>query len=361
MSGDLSADRDEIRRFTDALFRYADENTFASLRAFDQFRRGRPPKFIWAFKINGDLSPLIDRALEGADQCAKADHSIVFAPPIATFNNPKRARGIDLANGLALSVEVDEGNTIAASRKLESLLGPATLSVASGGECLDPDTGEVFSKQHLHWRLSESTRSREDHDKLAMARDFAARIVGADPTGKPVVHPLRWPGSWNTKNAPKLARITAENQDAEIHLDEALSALSEAAEKAGLDAAGLGKSGDPEAPVDLLQSAMEAIPNANRDVHYGVWIRLAYACYRSCGGADGFDMWDKWCRKSSKYDAEENEAAWWRVTRAIEKSTAYRKIGPGTIFMLAKQAGWVRPKCPSGDCASHLNRLSGRA
>jgi hypothetical protein len=33
----LDADRDEVTRFVSALFRYADNHSYASLRAFDQF------------------------------------------------------------------------------------------------------------------------------------------------------------------------------------------------------------------------------------------------------------------------------------------------------------------------------------
>jgi hypothetical protein len=227
----LTPDLDQLDRFVGALFRYATPGTFASLRAFHQTDRSVPPLLTRAVSINGDLTKL---SSEAARAIVDAGDSSVFAPPICTFTNPDRARGIDLADGLVLSVEIDEGDTSAARIRLESLIGPATIVLQSGSEWLDPITGEVHPKRHIHWRLSEPTRQQADHDKLRQARDLAARLIGADPTGKPVVHPLRWAGSWNVKGKPRLARIETENYDAEVNLDDALERLEEAVEAAGL-------------------------------------------------------------------------------------------------------------------------------
>ena len=40
---------------------------------------------------------------------------------------------------------------------------PPPWSWRQGGEWTDPETGEVFPKLHLHWRLSEPTREAADH------------------------------------------------------------------------------------------------------------------------------------------------------------------------------------------------------
>lgn len=338
----LHADRTELARFIGALFQYADEGTFVSLRAFDQERRDVPPTLIKPVAINGDLDDLINAAARAAEDAANRERPIVFAPPICTFANADRARVEDLANGLVLSVDLDDGDTKAARKKLEHLLGSATIVVESGGEIADPLTGEIFPKVHLHWRLSEPTRDHSDHAKLRQARDLASRLLGADPTGKPVVHPLRWPGSWNRKSTPRLARIVAFNESAEINLDEALDAVSAAVDAAGLASVDMPASGNPEAASGLVASAMAAIPNAGTEVHYDDWIRLGYAVYRATGGA-GFDVWDAWSKKSDKYNATEQEAAWKRIGRAIVGSQAPRTIGAGTILFEAKAHGWTRP------------------
>lgn len=228
----LQADRGELQRFTDALFRYADEGTFVSLRAFYE---GRDEPFrITPVKLNGaGLAPLVSAADSLATQCANAPEPIVFCPPVATFADSKRARETDLVNGLALSVECDQ-NPAKARRKLEALLGPATIVLASGGEWIDPETGEFEDKLHLHWRLTEPTREMVEHTRLKEARRLATALVGGDHSNQPVVHPIRWAGSWHRKKAPRLARILSETES-ELELGDALERLREAFQAAGLN------------------------------------------------------------------------------------------------------------------------------
>ena len=170
--------------------------------------------------------------------------------------------------------------------------------------------------------------------------------MGADPTGKPVVHPLRWPGSWNVKaDVAVMARIVGGSPDAEINLAEAAEAIAEAVEAAGLAAMDLPVSGAPEAAPSLVASAMAAIPNP--DLHYDDWIRFGYAVHRATGGT-GYGIWEEWSQKSVKFDATENEAAWRRIGRAVMGSAAKTTVGAGTIFFTAKANGWVRadPEIP---------------
>jgi hypothetical protein len=335
-----------MSRFVDALFCYADEETVVSLRAFDQFDRTKPPFAIHAVKLNGPDSRkrLIEEACRVAQCSANNASPIVFAPPIATFTNAQRTRGADLANGLVLSVEVDDVDPDRTRARLESILGPATAVVASGSDWTDPATGEIKPKIHMHWRLNEPTRVSEDHAKLQQARDLATTLVGGDPTGKPIVHPLRWPGSWNTKKEPHLARLLALNPDVEIDLGEALDALQDASGqplapefKAALPVKPL-----PPEQLKVLASAFAAIPN--EDAHYDTWIRLGYAAHRATGGSDqGFELWKEWSKKSAKYNAVEQEAAWTRICAAIDGASAPRQISAGTVFWMAREAGWKRP------------------
>jgi hypothetical protein len=220
----LEADRPQIARFVDALFRYADEGTYVSLRSFYD---GTQRVFgIIPHTLTSDLSRLVDAATREATRAARCGSPVVFAPPIATFSNPEQAREVDLANGLALSVECDSGAQ-AARTMLETLLGPATIVVASGGEWVDPELGTIEPKLHLHWRLTEPTRDEEAHAQLKKARSLAMLLVGSDPTSKPAVHPMRWPGSWHRKAAPRLARIVSDTE-AEIELVDAIQKLEEA-------------------------------------------------------------------------------------------------------------------------------------
>jgi hypothetical protein len=113
----------------------------------------------------------------------------VFAPPVATFTGPQQAGTDDLANGLTLALELDSGNPMAAVRKLGALIGPPTVVMRSGGTVIDAG-GAGHAKLHAHWRLSEPTRTPEDHAKLRAARHAAALLTGADRSAASLAHPL---------------------------------------------------------------------------------------------------------------------------------------------------------------------------
>jgi hypothetical protein len=224
-----SADRDELARFVDALFRYADGGAFVQLKAFrDDIDGTWGPRQWPAVKHDGvGLERVVEAAYAFANRCAAAPEKVVFAPPIATFQTAGGATGKDIANGVALSVDCDE-NVEAAREKLENLLGPAPVVVASGEEAVDPETAKVSSKLHLHWRLTEPTREFADHVRLKGLRRLAKIIAGSDGTAVPLVHPLRWPGSWHRKGNPRLARIAAFSPEREIELGDAIDRLREA-------------------------------------------------------------------------------------------------------------------------------------
>ena len=61
---------------------------------------------------------------------------------------------------------------------------------------------------------------------LYEARALAAKLVGADPPATSIVHPIRWPGSWHRKKTPRLAKIVALSEDAEIDLGRGAGAIA---------------------------------------------------------------------------------------------------------------------------------------
>ncbi len=344
MSGRLDPDADSIGVFVNALFRYADDGSFVSLRAFDQHDDGKPPVLIRPVQINGaGCSEVIETAVRCERDLANRAQASVFCPPIATFTVPDKAAEATLANGLAISVELDQGNTAEARQKLEGLLGAATVVVASGGTWKDPQTGALSPKLHLHWRLSEPTREPIDHATLKRARHLACLLVGADPTAKSIVHPLRWPGTWHRKAEPKLTRIIALNEAAQVHLPDALDALETAVELAGISEFGTGgpkQSGEPQAPIPLLESAVSAIPNT--DAEWDEWNTAGLLLYRAtCASDDGLRIWTAWSRKSPKHRDHACEERW-----AHFATSPPTRGGAGTIFMRASAHGWKRPEQP---------------
>jgi hypothetical protein len=218
----LEPDRDQIEIFIDALFRYATPGAFLSLRSFYEDRGEASPFYINPVKLNGNFAFLCDCATDAAQRAANAREKVVFAPPIATFKNGRGATEDDVAEGLVLSVECDS-RPEASREKLEQILGPATIVIRSGGR-----TQDGADKLHVHWRLAEAASGKTALKDLKHARDLACRIVGADPSGKSVVHPYRWPGSWHRKAEPRLCEIETAESDREIVLEHALELLANA-------------------------------------------------------------------------------------------------------------------------------------
>ena len=86
----------------------------------------------------------------------------MFCPATCALPRPGTAKTRDIAEGLALVVELDDGDTAAVLARLEALIGPPTLVVFSGGEWIDPETGEVHPKRHAYWRLCEPASDEPD-------------------------------------------------------------------------------------------------------------------------------------------------------------------------------------------------------
>ena len=318
--------------------------TFVSLRSFHHDPR-RPPADIRGLKLNPEedgLDPLVRLATARATYVANLAEPAVFAPPVCTFRRKGSAKQADLADGLALSVECDV-RPAQARAMLEGLLGPATVVVASGGAWSDPETGEVQDKVHLHWRLSEPTRENGEHARLKQARRLATLLVGGDPSAVPLVHPLRWPGSWHRKAEPRLARIVAYRPDREIHLDDAIDLLDGAVGQADLKPPQTGATastpGSSADAADLLALA-HAIPNAvdpdplrDQAERWAFWNRIGMAFFAASGGSDGgraaFEAWS--AKRPDIHDPATTAARWEHYHRSPPD-----RIGIGTLIRLAR-------------------------
>jgi hypothetical protein len=209
----LEADSDEIDRFVRSLFRHASAHTYVSLRCFPQ-HDGGDGFSIRPFGLYGDnLDLLVELATYLATWAAANDG--VFCPPVCTFRSAERASEAELAEGLVLSVELDDGDTDEKVAALESVLGPATVIAISGGLWNDPDSQAQYWKMHAHWRLAEPARTPETLQQLKTCRKVAAAL------------------SWHLKATPRLAQII-ELTGHEIDLRNALFALDEVARKFGV-------------------------------------------------------------------------------------------------------------------------------
>jgi hypothetical protein len=220
----LEPDSAQIELFVNVMFRRAaGARGFVSVRAFYEDRGGKDAFRISTAPVKDGLANLIEVAIDVARRAAQAPRPVVFCPPIAVFASATSATEKDLIAGLALSVECDQ-RPGEARDTLERLLGPPTVAVLSGGVWVDPE-GVAHDKGHLHWRLAAPAQG-DDKQKLKALRALAAQIVGGDPSNKPIVHPIRWPGSWHRKGEPRLCTIAVINAEREIDLDAAFDILT---------------------------------------------------------------------------------------------------------------------------------------
>jgi hypothetical protein len=358
-AGKLIPDRDALVLFVDTMFKNADTRGYVSLRAFrDNDKRDEKPILIEAIRLNDpDFAAIL---FERARQAATWDDPAVFCPPVTTFQNHQNAKTDNIFEGVDLSTECDQFPLLARHR-LEALLGTATVVVESGGEWMNPETGEIEPKVHLHWRLKVPTRNKVEHELLKEARTLATNLVGGDKTNKSVVHPIRWPGSWHRKKTPRLAKIVA-SSDNEINLDEALDILREATGtqdfgSAGgrvngappdFDAFGFEKTGKLRAPHDAaVAAALAAIPNdselkdekGNYIHDWNYWNEMGMKTWAATGGSEaGRAAFHEWSAKARKYDKAATDARWDHY-----RTSPPTKAGFGTLVWLARQhsPGWT--------------------
>ena len=96
---------------------------------------------------------------------------------------------------------------------------------------------------------------------------------------------------------------------------------------------------EPQADLDELASAMAFIPNDH--LNWEEWTSWALAIFAASGGSQrGFNMFDEWSAKSSKYDAVITDERWYEISGSPPSAT-----GAGKIFAEARRNGW-QPRLP---------------
>jgi hypothetical protein len=335
MSG-LDPDREMLGQFAAAMFKHARPDGFVSLRAFSDHKSKKDKAiFIEAIRI-GDPD-FLKVVTERARQAAAWPTPAVFCPPVATLRDANNAKTDNLLEGVALSVECDQSPDAARS-KLETLLGPATVVLASGGEWIDPETGEIEPKLHLHWRLKTPTATLDEHALLKEARTLATELVGGDGTNISIVHPIRWPGSWHRKGAPRLATTIAISHN-EIDLAEAVECLGDESGAATFNGFGFKTDGKKLGADDhaAVASALAVIPNDN--LAWNAWNRIGMATWAATDGSDvGRKAFAEWSAKASKNDKDATQARWEHY-----RTSPPTKIGFGTLVYEARRhsPGWT--------------------
>jgi hypothetical protein len=349
----LLPDRSELARFVAALFCRADHDSFVSMRAFYDHKDGFALYPDWqTVRVTGNDDDIVDAAEDLAGLAALNGEAIVFAPPIATFNNRDKADEASVANGLVISVELDS-NPAAGRQRLEGVLGTATIVMESGRLWPDPRTDELVPKLHLHWRLPAPTRTKIEHDFLKEANRLATILAGGDPSGVPLVHPLRWAGSVHRKAEPRLARIIEFHPEVEISWQEAHSKLKAAVEAEGKAAApgsargsfNFTRSGVRSEIMDIA-AAVAVIPNDDSDDPPGTsrkeWNDMGLRIHAATGGSEaGYALFLDWSQRSTKkFTGKHIRKVWESFGKCPPGRT-----GAGALFKRARAAcpWFVRP------------------
>lgn len=223
----LAADKKQVSLFVETIFKNcrsggAPMGGRIAMRAFRQ-HGGKPVLLEW--EPLGDKP--VSRAAELATRVAQrpGEDSAAFCPPVCLFNETGRASEADVAACPVIVADLDE-QPDEGRRLLESILGPPILVVASGGVWTDPE-GHRRDKVHLYWRLTNPAVTADDRRALRAVRKSVAILAGGDESAVALCHPMRWPGSWHTKDEPRLCRIVGGDRDREIDLASAAAAMAE--------------------------------------------------------------------------------------------------------------------------------------
>jgi hypothetical protein len=282
-----------------------------------------------------DRERLVDAAVSVATRAANADKRVVFCPPICALVSPDGYRGFaeaDLAAGVAVSVDLDNVPSRAGTELLTEIIGcTPTVIVHTGGIYID-GSGVEHDRVHLHWRLSRPATTDEDKAVLKECRNLAAYMltflhpegtVGGDRSGVPVIHPMRWPGSYHRKVEPTMA-WGEYDRDQEIDLAVAYERLRAAVPGTAVRSPSGAPEIEPREPTKVVHqspepdgsydgddviSALDAIPNNN--LPWEAWKEIGAGIIAGMGtSGSAFAAFDEFSRKSGKYSRSGTEAAW---------------------------------------------------
>ena len=145
-----AADRDQIAGFVDAMFKHADQGTFASLRSFTH-NAGDPPLRSPASRSTARDWRRWSRSLSARPTGRPGTRARRCSRRPWRRSPTDQAREVDLANGLGCRSRSTPTRR-PASRPWRGSLGAPRWWWPAAATWTDPATGEVQPKLHGHWR-----------------------------------------------------------------------------------------------------------------------------------------------------------------------------------------------------------------
>lgn len=259
-------DAQQITAFIDMLFRHVDwSDEVVSLLGIGE--KGTAAEGVFRDRQFVGGADAEARVAAHAERWGSHGHA-TFIVPAVVRPGAVIARDVTLDKIAALTaivLDLDSGDIDDKVHHAVAALGPPSMTVASGGET---DTGMV--KQHLYWLLSEPS---EEVDRVAALRKLLAAKCGGDQSFGRATQVIRVPGTVHAKNGvAKLCRIIEQN-DTELHLDDAAEAIEAMLPMPGLPVAAAPMLATAGGFMDFSGGAgMEpsrAIDALHRDVHAG--------------------------------------------------------------------------------------------
>ena len=296
-----------LSTFVSTIFKHCTSGGDLSLYVFPHATSGRPraERQEWVGRHNlAAMGTLIEYA--------RTRPSSVFCPPVALYGHGLNGTGrrtsadSNILEAPAIALELDDTPT--ESRALaETVLGTPTLVVRSGG--MTP-AGE--DKLHLYWRLTQPARTQEEQAKLKAIRGALAEVFNGDTSGVPLGHPMRWPGSWHTKGAPRLCEII-ERSESEVDLDQAYDALMLMAPQRTRVQPGAREGFKTTVALSgpELDRLLAKVPNGPH-VTWEEWNRTGMTVFDASHGSDeGLVAFHNWSSSDGRYSPDETDARWY--------------------------------------------------
>jgi Primase C terminal 2 (PriCT-2)/RepB DNA-primase from phage plasmid len=207
------------------------------------------------------------------------------------------------------------------------------------------------SKLHVYWLVN-------DEMPLATFRQVMVRLIRdwkGDPRATDPTRVLRLPGFCHVKtDAPHLVRIVAPPIERVQNGDVLRYSTQKIVEVFPPAVRRLSRVGKPtfrtttisDTSLDVVRSALNWLAEMPAETGEAIvddrnlWFRFGAAIKREYGD-DGFEIWDTWSQKSPKYDAANSLYVWKSIDLGSYSGTP---VTLGTIFHLARQHGWTRPR-----------------
>ena len=201
-------DRDQIALFVDVVFSWCDG--LIPLRGLPEkgVTPGPPNDLRW-IPADAGAPEIMASAARAA---ASVGRAIYVIPGTVGHNGEARAEHVRQMQ--ALVVDLDEGDISAKRDHLIRNLGPATLTIESGGLT---EAGQP--KLHLWWKLTEPAEG-EDLARLCQLRATMALKVGGDDSFGSAHQPIRVPGTIHGKYGRTAQVRIVDQQPIEVDLGE---------------------------------------------------------------------------------------------------------------------------------------------